>query len=94
VIAYGLLPSGAQLTLDRASKHGNAEQVLFLSLDYGDDGAVIVARRVFTDRVDDQPDWTAIGGPKIVLMSELNQCARKEQAVHEINRFLKGEDNR
>ncbi|NYF78655.1 hypothetical protein [Granulicella arctica] len=88
VLVYGLIPSGARLTLDKTSKTATLTKYFFFhwtteTLDL----ASIREASLHTGSTTSQIQIQLADG-SYRLLSELNQAGGKDQAVYEINQFL------
>lgn len=88
VLVYGIVPSGAQLTLDKASNTAILSRYFFYHWE---------TERIARSSINNASLRTGSTSTQISLqltdgsyrlLSELNQAGGKEQAVHDINRFL------
>lgn len=88
VLVYGLLPSGAQLILDKTSNTATLKRYFFFhwttkTLPLSSLEGASLRTGSTTSQIQLR---FSIGN--FVLLSELNQSTGKEQAVRDINRFL------
>jgi hypothetical protein len=88
ILLFGLLPSGARLTLDKTSNTATLAKYFFfhwttLTMPLSSLQGASLRTGSTTSQIQLQ-----LSNGDFVLLSELNQSSGKEQAVQDINRFL------
>jgi hypothetical protein len=88
ILIYGLVPSGARLTLDRTEKTATLSKYFFFHWTTETfDLASVEGASLRTGSTTSQIQLQLSGGSSRV-MSELNQSSGKDKAVYDINQFI------